>query len=233
MTSRTIVSRRLFLLGAGATVASIPFSQEARALSGLSEILASASDNALTKLAQPDAFYDDENIRIKMPFIGDAGGGLGNLASKASGLLGGNKNLDIFSGITRKMNDVASIAAGEAKPIFRDSIGKLSLNDAPGIIKQEDGATQYLRTTSADTLQGKIRPFVDDSMNDIGVYDELSKLNRKSSLLKSAGITDDKLGSSVTEQALNGMFAYIGVEEANFRSNPVGKASNLVKGFLK
>ena len=100
MASRSIVtSRRSFLLYAGATFALMPFSQAASAASGLTGILVQASDSALNKLAQPDAFYNDKDIRIGMPFVGDLGGGLGDLASRASGLLGGSKKL-IFSAVS-------------------------------------------------------------------------------------------------------------------------------------
>ena len=233
MAARNIVtSRRVFLLGMGGLTL-MPFSQAATAATGLANILARASDSALDKLAQPDAFYNDEAIRISFPIVGDLGDKLGNLSDLTSGLLGGSKKSDLLGGITRKLNDVAVVAAGEAKPIFRDSINGLSLSDAPDIISEKDGATQYLRSSSSETLQNKLRPLVDNSMNDIGVYEELDQLSQKNNIIERAGITNDSLGESVTEQALNGIFTYIGNEEANFRANPLENANKLLDGFFK
>jgi len=232
-TDKIVASRRNFLLTAGATVVLLPFSPVASAVPGLKRILAQASDSALGKLSQPDAFFNDEDIRLGLPLVGDLGGKLGNVAGLASGLLGGSKKSDLFGGITRKMNDVAVVAAGEAKPIFRDSIDGLSVSDAPKILKKKNGATQFLRTSSRDTLDNRLRPLVVSSMNDIGVFDEFDRISRKSSLLGKAGISHDSLSKSVTEQALDGMFAYIGSAEANFRSNPldgVGKLFGALKG---
>ena len=48
--------------------------------------------------------------------------------------------------------------------------------------------------------------------------------------MRAAGITRDKLGSSVTDQALNGIFRYIGAEEGKLRADPLGKAGGLLKG---
>jgi hypothetical protein len=237
--------RRGFLLGGGmaliAMAGALP--SPARA-AGLTDLLGQASDSALDKLAQPGAFYGDEAVRIKLPLVGDLGGSLlggsglgssGALGDLAGGLLGGSGGniAGLLSGITRKINDAAGTAAGEAKPIFRESIGALSLSDAPGIIKQDDGATQYLRESAGDSLLGKLRPLIDTSMTEIGVYREIDQLSEKSEWVGRAGLTNDKVGSSVTDQALDGIFSYIGQEEAKFRANPLDKVGGILKGILR
>ena len=44
-------------------------------------------------------------------------------------------------------------------------------------------------------------------------------------LLAQLGLSRDKLGNSVTEQALNGIFKYMGIEEGHLRANPLGAVS--------
>lgn len=232
-TPRIDTNRRHFLIGSGAMLATFTLASPAQA-KGLADILAKASDSALDKLAVPGAFYGDEDIRIKLPLIGDLGdlGGLGDLASRASGLFGRKKKVDLLGGLTRTINDAAGLAAGEAKPIFRESIGELSITDAPGIISKKDGATRYLEESSGDTLQSKLRPLVDTSMTELGAYEQLDKLGESSSLIAQAGLTSDRLGQSVTEQALKGIFSYIATEEANFRDNPLDKVDGILGGIF-
>jgi len=193
---------------------------------GLSGILGRASDSALDRLAQPDAFYNDEDIRIGLPLVGKVGGGALSTLAMA------NRRLNLLDGLTRKINHAAGVAAGEAKPIFRAAIDELSLADVPGITRQSDGATQYLRQSAGDELQAKLYPLVDDALASTGVYRELFRLNDRHSFLGLAGIDRNGLSGSVTTQALNGIFKYIGSEEAKLRANPLGTAGKLLKGVL-
>ncbi|MCW1402122.1 DUF4197 domain-containing protein [Novosphingobium sp. MW5] len=219
----------LALLGSGALA--LPLTARAQILSGLgigtglTSLLGKASDSALDKLAVPGAFYADPAIRIMLPLVGGAGGTIGKL-------LGGADKLGLSDGITRKLNDAAGLAAKEAKPVFRAAIDGLKLTDIPGIATQNDGATQYLRRTSGEVLKGKLRPLIDTALGQVGAFGAVDKLAKTSSLIRAAGITRDKLGNSVTDQALGGIFRYIGGEEGKLRADPLGKAGGLLKGVL-
>jgi hypothetical protein len=57
--------RRGFLLGGGALAASALILPSRAYAAGLTDILGNASDNALSKLAEPGAFYNDKAVRIK------------------------------------------------------------------------------------------------------------------------------------------------------------------------
>jgi len=223
---RTIMQRRTLLAGMAAAALAGPFAGTAEAKGlGLTGLLGRASDSALDRLAKPGAFYNDPDIRIGLPFLGGSGGAL-------SSVVNAGRKAGLLDGLIRKLNDAAGIAAGEAKPIFRAAIDQLSLADVPGIVSQNDGATQYLKESAGEELHGKLRPLVDTALGDLGAYKQLDKLNSKYSFLGLAGINRDGLGESVTGQGLNGIFKYIGTEEANLRSDPLGKAGGLLKGVL-
>lgn len=230
MSQSNHLPRRAVLSGALATLA-LPAEAWAQILgniglgSGLTSLLGKASDSSLDKLSQPGAFYNDPAVRIMLPLLGGAGGTIGKL-------LGGADKLGLTDGITRKLNDAAGLAAREAKPVFRAAINGLKLSDVPGIVGQSDGASQYLRRTSGEELKGKFRPLVDTALNQVGALAALDKLAKGNSLVRAAGITRDKLGASVTDQALNGIFKYIGAEEGKLRADPLGKAGGLLKGVL-
>ena len=186
---------------------------------GLSSILGKATDNALDKLAQPGAFFNDEDVRIGLPIVGKSSGGL------LGSILGGASKLGVLDGVTRKINDAAGIAAGEAKPIFRSAIDDLSFDDAPGIIKENDGGTQYLRSSSNDALHAKLEPLIDSALESLGVYSTFDGLAEQHSFIRSAGLNRESINRSVTDQGLDGIFSYVGKEEIAFRKDPVGNVT--------
>ncbi|MEL6528936.1 MAG: DUF4197 domain-containing protein [Pseudomonadota bacterium] len=224
-------SRRAFVLGAGATSLAMMLPSAAHAQlscgsGGLSSLLGKATDSALDKLAKPGTYYNDKEIRIGLPIVGKKSGGLlGDILSV------GNK-LGVLDGLTRKINDAAGVAAGEAKPIFRDAIDNLSFSDAPGIIRESDGGTQYLRRSSNDTLHSKLEPLVDGALESAGVYKQFDGLAEKHSFIRAAGLNRESINRSVTDQGLDGIFAYVGTEERAFRKNPLKGIGGVLSDIL-
>lgn len=219
--TKLVNPRRNFLIGAAATAALFPFSAPAFAQGlGLGSILGNASDSALNTLSQPDAFYNDEAIRIGLPFIG-GGGFLGSLLSM------GDK-LGVLGGLTRTINDAAGAAAGEAKPIFRNAINGISFNDVPNIVSNNTGGTQYLRTSANDDLHAKLNPLIDSALGDLGAYNQLDDLSAKHSFVRSVGLSREGMNKTVTDQGLDGIFSYMGSEEAKLRANPLGTAGKVL-----
>lgn len=230
------IDRRALLavLGAGLALGAAPL--RAAGLGGgtglggaLAELLGKAADSSLDKLGQPGAFYADPAVRIALPLVGKAMGGLGGTLLS---VLDKGQQLGLTDNLVRKLNDAAGAAAKEAKPIFRSAIGRLSLSDLPGIASQRDGATQYLRTSAGADLTAKLRPLIDKGLAGVGALRELDRVSAKTPLLRTAGLTRDRVGSSVTEQALNGIFSYIGAEEGRLRDNPGGALGGVLKGLL-
>ncbi|SIN67021.1 Protein of unknown function [Parasphingorhabdus marina DSM 22363] len=192
---------------------------------GVKSLLADASDGALDKLSQPGAFYADKAVRILLP------GPLKN----ASKILRFTSKAGLTRDITRDLNDAAGKAALEAKPVFRSAIDNLTLTEGVGIVTGgNSGGTDYLRKTAGEELGVKIRPLVERALEEVGAYDQMAKLGDVSALaaLGGADFSRDGLTDSVTDQALDGIFSYIASEEANFRSNPLDKGKDLLKGIF-
>ncbi len=185
--------------------------------SGINNLLAGASDNALDKLAEPGAFFADKAIRILLP---------GPL-EKASSLLKFTSKSGLSKDLTKSMNDAASLAAKEAKPIFREAIDGLSVTDSLGIAGQKNGATNYLRESSGDSLREKIRPLVVKAMGDVGAFDQLGKLSSAGPVAK-LGISNDNLSDHVTEKTMDGIFKYMADEESKVRKNPLKSLGGLL-----
>ncbi len=217
-----MTTRRRFMAGvaAGGVALVLPASVQAQGLAGLlglDGILGRATDSALDKLARPGAFYNDQDIRIGLPMIGGGTSGGGGLLGR---VLGGARDLGVLDGLIRTLNDAAGVAAGEAKPIFRDAISNLALDDVPGIVRQDTGATQYLRRSSNDRLHQRLSPLVDTALSDLGAYGQLDRLTGQHSWLRAVGISREGLNETVTDQGLDGIFSYIGQEERSLRDNP-------------
>jgi hypothetical protein len=216
MQDQFLITRRNALVGASATVALVLFPANVSAQGlGLGSILGKASDSALDQLAQPGAFYNDEDVRIGLPIVGNPPGGL------LGSLFNAGRKLGILDGITRKINDAAGAAAGEAKPIFRAAIDDLSFSDVPGIVRDKEGGSKYLRSSANDELHTKVSPLVDTALSEIGVYEQFDGLAEQHSFIRDAGLNRESINKSVTDQALDGIFAYMGREERKFRDNPL------------
>lgn len=186
---------------------------------GITKLLGNASDQALTKLAEPEAFYRDIAIRILIP------GTSGKLARR---LLGAGDKLGVTTKLTKSLNDAAGLAANEAKPVFRNAIGGLKLSDVPGIARERTGGTAFLQRTAGIELTDKVRPLVATALTKVGAYDQLAKLGRSSSLIRTLGLSDDRLTDSVSKQAMKGIFSYMGTEEGKLRDDP----GRILKGIL-
>lgn len=230
MMNRHSINRRVMLAGMGASTMLIAFPGAVSAQGmlgnlGLSSILGKATDSALDQLAQPDAFYDDETIRIGLPIVGNLGGRSGGLLGS---LLNAGNRFGVLGDITRTINDAAGIAAGEAKPIFREAIDDLSFSDAPGIIEHDDGGTQYLRRSSNDRLHDKFEPLVNSALEKLGVYEQFDDLSAEHSFIRQAGLNRANINRSVADQGLDGIFAYIGNEERALRKNPLKGLGSLL-----
>lgn len=192
---------------------------------GVKGILGDASNNALDKLSEPGAFYADKAVRILLP---------GPL-QKASSILRFTSKAGLTKDITKTLNDAAGRAALEAKPVFRSAIDNLTLQDGVGIVTGgEEAGSDYLRRTSGEELAAKVRPLVEKAMAELGAYEQVEKLGAISSMARLGGtdLSRDGLTDSVTDQTMDGIFTYIGNEEARFRRNPLDKGKKLLKDLF-
>ncbi len=185
----------------------------------LKELLGKASDRALDKLSQPGAFSSDDAIRIALPGASKEVGDVMKLASKAD--LTGK-----FSGdINESLNHAAETAATQAKPIFRAAIDKVSFRGVVGIARGGNtGATDYLKKNTASEVKAKLLPLVKAALGQTDVLKQVSKL-------KALGMDEARLADYVAGKTSDGIFTYVGREEARLRQNPVGTGGALLKGL--
>jgi hypothetical protein len=190
------------------------------ASAGVKEALSKGADYAVASLGKDGGFLNNSKVKIPLP---------GYLQKAESGLrmMGLGKQADELS---NTMNHAAEQAVAEAKPILSDSIKKMSVQDAKGILTGgEDSVTQYFKRTSTEQLTQKFKPIVSTSTKKLQLAEQYNALAGKAA---SIGVVDKKdadIDAYVTQKAMDGLFLMIAEEEKKLRSNPVGAGSDLLK----
>ena len=150
--------------------------------------------------------------------------------------------------LIKSMNSAASQAAPKTADIFMDAISKMSLTDAQKILNSgENGATNYFKDNTTDSLKKMIKPIIQSSMKDNNVaqyYDMANSFYQSSAkpllnnsaisgLAKNLGVntdnSSDSLDDFVTQKAIDGLFTMIAEKEAGIRANPVEQTSSILK----
>ena len=190
------------------------------ASAGVKEALAKGADYAVSSLGKNGGFLGNDKVKIPLP-------GYLEKAEKGLRMFGMGKQADQ---LVETMNHAAENAVAEAKPILVDSIKKMSVQDAKGILTGgDDSVTQYFKRTSTDQLTAKFMPIVKTETKKLQLADQYNKFAGKAA---SAGLVDKKdadIDSYVTQKAMDGLFLMIAEEEKKLRANPVGAGSDLLK----
>lgn len=193
------------------------------AASGVKEALAKGADYAVASLGKNNGFLGNAKVKIPLP---------GYLAKADSALrmLGMGKQADQ---LVETMNHAAENAVAEAKPILTESIKKMTVQDAKGILTGgDDSVTQYFKRTSSEQLTAKFAPIVKAQTQKLALAEQYNKYAGKAA---SAGLVDKKdadVDGYVTQKAIDGLFLMIAEEERKLRSNPLGAGSELLKNVF-
>ncbi len=191
---------------------------------GLREALKVGAERTVGKVSKPGGFLNDSTIRIKPP----------SMVEKAEPLLKMAGYGNVVDDLETRMNKAAEAAAPKAQAIFVDAISKMTIDDARQILSgPQDAATQYLKKTSSDGLMSAMKPVVESSIADVGALKSYESLLSSAKAIPGASGLNFDLSGYVTQKAMDGLFHYIGVEEAAIRSNPAARTTDLLKTVFK
>ncbi|MBI4754789.1 MAG: DUF4197 domain-containing protein [Betaproteobacteria bacterium] len=184
---------------------------------GLREALTQGAGRAVSALGRSDGFLGNPKVRIPLP------DGLRQAEGLMRGLGMGKQADELITA----MNRAAEAAVPEAKTLLVDSIKRMSVDDAKGILTGgDDAATQYFKRTTSTQLRERFLPIVQKAIGKVQLADKYNAFASKASRF---GIQQPKLDDYVTEKALDGLYLMIAEEERAIRTNPVGAAGNLAK----
>ena len=187
---------------------------------GLKEALNKGISQQVTKLTATDGFFKNEMVKILLPAelqkvdktLRDIG--LSSLADEG----------------LKVLNRAAEDAVKEATPIFVNAIKEMTFNDARNILMGADNAaTTYLQNTTSQALYTKFSPVVTNSLSKVGadkVWTDIINRYNKVPLVKKV---NPDLTDYVTNQAMQGVFTMVAVEEKNIRTNVNARTSEVLK----
>ena len=132
--------------------------------------------------------------------------------------------------IELRMNRAAEQTMSDAGDILINAISQMTVSDAKGILDgPDDAATSYLRRVSGSNIEGRLRPVITDALADTGalsLYDQMLGQYAKLPVVPDlkASLTDH-----ATAKAMDGLFHYIALQEADIRSDPTRWTTDILK----
>lgn len=187
---------------------------------GLKQALDKGIDEQVTKLAHENGFYQNALVKIGLPdelqqvekTLRDLG--MGNLAEEGIKIL----------------NRAAEDAVSEATPIFVNAVKNITFTDAKNILLgSDDAATQYLKSNTSNALYDKFEPVIKNSFAKVGADQIWSNLINKYNTVPFVQKVNPDLTDYVTQEALNGVYAMIAMEEREIRHKVSARTTDVLK----
>ncbi len=187
---------------------------------GLKEALNNGISKQVTKLTATDGFFRNEAVKILLP---------DELRKVDTGLRRIGLSSLADEGL-RVLNRAAEDAVKEATPIFVDAVRNMTFNDARTILMgNQSSATTYLQNSTTTALYGKFNPVIKNSFTKVGADRVWNNIITKYNSIPLVNKVNPDLTDYVTNQALNGVFKMVAVEEKNIRTDLSARTSVLLQ----
>lgn len=193
---------------------------QAEIASGLRQALNFGIEKQVTKLTQEDGFYKNSLVKILLPAelqkvdktLRDIG--LGNLADEG----------------LKVLNRAAEDAVKEATPIFVNAVKEITFADAKNILLGPDNAaTSYLQNKTTTPLYGKFSPVIKNSLDKVGATSVWANIINKYNSIPLTNNVNPDLTDYVTNEALEGVYTMIAVEEKEMRNKVSSRTTDLLR----
>lgn len=192
----------------------------AEVAAGLRQALNFGIDKQVSKLTEEDGFFRNELVRITLPpelqkvdrTLRDVG--LDALADEG----------------LKVLNRAAEDAVKEATPIFVNAVKEITFTDARNILTGDDkAATTYLENKTTAELYSKFNPVISNSLEEVGATQVWANIINRYNALPLTSSVNPNLPDYVTNEALDGVFTMIAVEEKEIRNNFSARTTQLLK----
>jgi hypothetical protein len=134
--------------------------------------------------------------------------------------------------VTSKFTKASSDAVIAAKPIFLNSVKKMSFRDAVSVLVTDNthAATEYFKSAMTPELMAAFRPIVDSTINVQGAAKEWTSLV---TVYNKIPFINKPLEASLTDfiaaRAIDGMFSVVANEEENIRTKYEFRKTDMMK----
>jgi hypothetical protein len=190
------------------------------ATSALKTALEKGSVAAVANLGRVDGFLGNPQVKIPLPESAQR-------AERAMRRVGMGRYADE---LIVTMNRAAESAVPQAKAIFIDSVKKMSVQDAKGIITGgETAGTAYFQRTTRAQLQKRFRPIVEQATARVQLAQKYEQYADRAVAVGMLRKEDADLDEYVTQKALDGLYVMVAEEEKKIRKDPVGTGSSIIK----
>ena len=197
------------------------------AASGLKAALEKGAGAAVDSLGKTDGFFGNSAVRIPLP----------DSLRKYEKLMHSVGMGKYADELVLTMNRAAEQAVPEAKKLFTESIKKMSVQDAKGILTGgQTSGTEYFKRTTSDQLREKFLPIVKQATAKVKLADKYNQYAQKGAQFGLVKKDQANLDDYVTQKSLDGLFYMVAEEEKKIRQNPVQAGSDIIKkvfGALK
>jgi len=186
----------------------------------LKQALQVGTENAVKLTGRTDGYFTNKAIKILMPE---------QLSTIEEGLRMAGYGPEVDQ-LVLSMNRAAERAAPEAKKIFWDAIGKMTIDDAQRILNgTPTAATDYFKDKTSASLTLAFRPIVDRAMDEVGTARQYNELLGQAKAIPFLKTENYDLDRYVVGKALDGLFRVVGDEERKIRSDPAARVTSLMK----
>lgn len=194
---------------------------QSEAAQAIKEALTNGITKGVEKVSVANGYLGNPTIKIPFPpqaqRVEDAlrTAGMGNMVDN----------------VVNSMNHAAENAAKAATPIFVNSIKQMTVNDAIGIVnnQQKDAATRFLERTTTDQLVAAFKPSIKDALDKVNATKYWAEAMGAYNRIPFVSKVETDLPEYVTRKAISGLFYMISLEEANIRKDPLARTSDLLK----
>ena len=197
------------------------------ATSGLKAALEKGAGVAVDLLGRTDGFLGNGAVKIPLP----------DSLKKYEKLmrnLGMGKYADE---LVLTMNRAAEAAVPEAKKLLSESIRKMSVQDAKGVLTGgPTSGTEYFRRSTTDQLRERFLPVVKKATAKVKLADKYNQYAQKGVQFGLVKQEQANLDDYVTQKTLDGLFFMVAEEEKKIRQDPVKAGSDIIRkvfGALK
>jgi len=187
---------------------------------GLKDALKVGTERVVGTLGRPDGFNMSPDVHIPLP---------GVLATVKNALerVGAGA---LATDLELRLNRAAEAAVPRTKQLFWDAIQQMTLDDARQIYEgPKDSATQYFRAKMSAPLAKSMKPIVDDELADAGAVQAYDRMMGQYKAIPFMPDARADLTEYVLEKAADGMFLYLGREEAAIRENPAKRSTEILQ----
>ena len=190
------------------------------ASAGLKAALEKGAGVAVDLLGKTDGFFGNGAVKIPLP----------DSLKKYEKLMHSVGMGKYADELVLTMNRAAEAAVPEAKKLFSDSIKKMSVQDAKGILAGgQTSGTDYFKRSTTDQLKQKFLPIVKKATAKVKLAEKYNQYAQKGVQFGLVKKEQANLDDYVTQKALDGLFFMVAEEEKKIRQDPVKAGSDIIR----